>query len=479
MAAPRGALLDREDNQLVRNVPSYKRLKPGTNLAQDQFEIITKDQALSLEGKEDEWIFLDVDREYIFGRALSPILGYVNEVDQQELDSLGPEYVRGDQVGKSGVEKLFESRLRGSPGTELLETNSMGKIVRTLGSKQPVNGQDIVLSLSLDLQQSLYTAMTDKIGAAVALNPQTGEILGLVTNPSFDPNNIKNSLQEANQPFFNRAVAGAYPPGSVFKPIVVTAGLEERVIDQDYQVEDIGEIRIDQYRYSNWYFDQYGKTEGQVDLIKALQRSNDIFFYKLGELIGPNDIAKWAELFGLGEKTDLDFPGEVPGLVPTPEWKRRHTGSRWFLGNTYHYSIGQGDLQVTPFQMALATTVFANGGRLCQPTIEKVGDTQQVSCQELGISIETLDIVKQGMIAACEPGGTAFPFFEFEPKVACKTGTAQFGDPEDRTHAWFTVFAPADNPKIVIIILLEKGGEGSYDAAPIAKQVLESWFTKQ
>jgi penicillin-binding protein 2 len=485
-AATRGAISDRDGNQLVRNVPSYKRLVPGTNLVQDQFETITKQQALSLDGKEDEWIFLDIDREYIFGKTLSPLLGYVNEVSQEELDDLGPDYVVGDLIGKSGIEKYFEDKLRGNPGNELLETNSSGETQRTIGSNEPTTGQDITLSIDLKLQQTLYDAFEGRTGAAVALKPETGEILSLVRVPSFDPNDISKSLVEENQPFFNRAVAGAYPPGSIFKPIVMTAGLEEGIIDRDYTVEDTGEIRIDQYRYGNWYYDQYGRTEGQVDLVKALQRSNDIFFYKLGELVGPNNIAKWAQLFGLGTTTNLNFPGEVPGLVPNPEWKRRFTGSNWFLGNTYHYAIGQGDLQVTPIQMALVTAVFANGGRLCDPTIEKISQGSQVSCKELGISIETLDTIKEGMIAACQPGGTAFPFFDFiadqnlptDRQVACKTGTAQFGDPQDRTHAWFMIFAPVENPEIVLTILLEKGGEGSYDAAPIAKTALQNWFNR-
>ena len=480
LAAVRGALTDRNDVPLVVNKPSYKRLVEHTSLAAGNFEPISRDQAYSLEAESNQWIFFDIVRDYPYGQALSHVLGYLGEVDQDDLDVSG-DYISGDYIGKSGVEQMLETRLRGSPGTESLEVNSAGKLIRNLGTLEPTPGEDIKLSLDLQFQQVLFRAFGDRVGAAVASHPKTGEILALVSNPAFDPNDPTGAFNSENEPFFNRAIAGAYPPGSVFKIVTATSGLEEGVITAEEEIEDTGEIRINQFRYGNWYFDQHGRTDGQVNLVKSLQRSNDIYFYRLGERIGPDILASWAQLFGYGELSGLGLPTEITGLVPSPEWKRRYIGERWFLGNTYHFAIGQGDLQVTPIQVNRMTSVIANEGQMCPSTLIYQGlpgeSKPTLSCQELGIDAATIATIKEGMKAACDAGGTAFPFFDFEPDVACKTGTSQFGDPDDRTHAWFTVFAPADDPQIVLTILLEKGGEGSYDAAPIAKTALHYWFT--
>lgn len=475
IAAARGILYDRHGKVLVRNVPHYKRLTEGAVLGAGTFEEIDRDEALSMGVTGSDLVFFDVGREYIQGRAMAPLLGYVGEVTGDELIAERT-YVGGDVIGRGGIEGLFDKQLRGVPGYELLEVDSTGEVIRHVGEQEPVAGADITLTIDAGLQQELYDAMEDYTGAAVASDPRTGEILALVSRPAFDPNAIATSLTEEGEPFFNRAIGGAYPPGSVFKIITAVAALEEGVIDPDYTVQDEGEIRIDEYRYGNWYFDQYGRTEGEVNLVKGLQRSNDIYFYRIGELVGAEAIAKWAELFGLGRLTGIAIAGEVPGLVPNPEWKERYTGSRWFLGNTYHYAIGQGDLQVTPLQMNTAVGVIANQGKLCRPTllpVKGVGD-----CADLSIQLETIEAVAEGMKAACAPGGTAFPFFDFQPAVACKTGTAQFGDPEDRTHAWLSVYAPAEKPEIMLTVLLEKAGEGSAEAGPVARTALDYWFSE-
>ena len=268
---------------------------------------------------------------------------------------------------------------------------------------------------------------------------------------------------------FNRAIAGAYPPGSTFKIVTTAAGIEDGKIDKNTLFEDTGQIVVGDYTYRNWYFTQYGKTEGKIDVIGAIKRSTDTFFYKVGEWVGPEKLTIWAQKFGLGKKTGLDISGEALGLVPDPG------GRRWFLGNTYHLAIGQGDLLATPLQINMMTSVIANGGRLCRPAIsDQLSATS--NCQDLELKAETLRLVREGMKEACSPGGTAFPFFDFTPAVACKTGTAEFGDPQNRTHAWLTAFAPADDPEIVVTVLVEAGGEGSSVAAPIARKVLEEWF---
>lgn len=477
LAAARGIVTDRNGVVLVQNVPSYKRLTADVPVTAGQFEPISREEALSLVVGSDQLVFFDIYRDYLFGRAAAPVLGYVGEVGADDLGDAS--YVVGDLTGKAGIERTFEQRLRGVAGLEFLEVTAGGVLVRSLGEDQPTAGSSMKLTIDVGLQQRLYQAMEEYAGGAVATDPETGEILALVSVPSFDPNNVSGSLAEPDQPFFNRVVSGAYPPGSVFKIITAVAGLEEGKITGETMIEDTGEIRVNDYRFGNWYFDQYGKTEGSVDLVKALQRSNDIYFYRVGEWVGPEALASWARLFGFGEVTGILLPGEVAGLVPSPAFRERYLGSRWFLGNTYHFAIGQGDLTVTPLQMNAAMAVIANGGRLCRPVLVEDEKTGERACQELGVSLGTIRLVTDGLIRACERGGTAFPFFDFSPKVACKTGTAQFGDPEGRTHAWFSVFAPAEDPEIVLTVLLEKAGEGSYKAAPVAKAALEYWFRER
>jgi len=268
---------------------------------------------------------------------------------------------------------------------------------------------------------------------------------------------------------FNRAVAGLYPPGSTFKIVSATAGLEEGKITEATTYVDTGEVRVGSYVYTNWYFTQYGKTEGEINVVGALKRSTDTLFYKLGEWVGPIRLAQWAKAFGFGKPTGIDLPVEAAGRVPDP------SSGQWFLGNTYHFAIGQGDLLTTPLQVNVMASIVANGGKVCKPYVLN-SKFQTEECKDLQLKPETLRLVKEGMRGGCAPGGTAFPLFNFQPQVACKTGTAEFGDPAGRTHAWLTAFVPADDPQIVVTALVEAGGEGSRVAAPIVKKVLEVWF---
>jgi penicillin-binding protein 2 len=475
IAASRGVIRDRNGEVLTRNIPTYKKLKSGTTLAQGQFETISKEEAQNSQTTGGT-IFYDISREYLFDKVMAPVIGYINEASLDDLNDLDSDYFPGDLIGQSGVEKSFQSNLRGTPGLEYIEISSDGSLQRVIGKINPIVGSDIVLSIDLGLQKALYQALEGYSGAGVAINPQNGEILALVSRPTYNPNNIAEYLESEDLPFFNRAISGAYPPGSIYKPITLTAGLEENQITSDDTIEDTGEIIVNEFRFGNWLYDRTGGTEGLVNAIKALQRSNDIYFYKLGERIGVESLAEWSRLFGLGSKTNISLPGEIDGLVPDPLWKERTTGDRWYLGNTYHMAIGQGDLQVTPIQMATALSVIANQGRLCTPQIIKDG---QVLCKELGISSETISIIKEGMIAVCQPGGTASRWSSFLPQVACKTGTAQFGGSESvLSHAWFTVFAPAENSEILLVILLEGAGEGSEFASPVAMEVLKYWFNR-
>jgi len=276
-------------------------------------------------------------------------------------------------------------------------------------------------------------------------------------------------------PFFNRPLGGVYPPGSVFKMVTAVAGLEEGVIDATSLIRDSGEIRIGDYRYGNWYYDDYGRTEGEIDIVRALRRSNDIFFYRLGEMVGAEALASWARILGYESTGGLEYLGAVAGTIPDPLWKERVKGERWFLGNTYHMAIGQGDVLVSPMQVNRMTAALAARGVMCPPLLRQ-SEVGRQSCEQLNLSEETLELVIEGMRQTCESGGTAFPLFGFEPVLACKTGTAQQGGLDHLPHAWFTVFAPLHDPQIAITVLVEEGGQGSEVAAPVAREGLEYFF---
>ena len=407
--------------------------------------------------------------------STAPIVGYLSEVREDELGCRdGLCYNPGMLIGRAGVEKTFEGQLRGRDGGRLIEVDSAGKEVRELGNNQAEAGTDLDLSLEARLQKIMYDALGGKKGSAVMLDMQ-GKVLGLVSSPAYDPLSVLDYLKDTeNLYFLNRAIAGTYPPGSVFKPVTAYAGLEEGKITAETEFDDTGEIRVGDYRYGNWYFDEYGRTEGMISLVKALARSNDIYFYRVGEAVGVDDLVKWARKFGLGVKTGIELPGELPGLVPDRLWKERTTGEKWFLGNTYHLAIGQGDLLVTPLQVARMTLGVVSG-RLCQVSLLK---NSQVECSDLGLKSEDIEKVREGMKGACATGGTAFPFFDFEPWVICKTGTAQHAgqlSDSDQAHAWMTIAYPGENPEVVLTVMLESAGEGSVEAGPVAKSILEQW----
>ncbi len=444
------------------------------------------------------------DRVSDSGAAVGHIVGYIQLADKSDLknDMCVHKLQLGDSVGKKGVEKLYDCELRGINGYTLHELDATGAPIRTLGKINPVDGTPVTLSIDLPLQKEAHRLFTEEIssqsasfpkreqlakGALIALEPKTGKVLALYSNPSFNPNdfNQKNTqsvttyLKDPYQPLFNRATEGSYPPGSIFKLFVATGALEERAMKPDTIVEDTGQITAGPITFGNWYFLQYGKMDGEVNLIKAIQRSNDIYFYKAGEKLGVSNIKKWAERFGFGDRTALPFL-QAEGLLPSPFWKEEVLKEQWYLGDTYNLSIGQGYLLTTPVQIAQAAAAFANNGRLCDPQLKQ---NEQPHCIQLPISKETLTQVREGMRLACTTGGTGYPFFEFTPpgkgrmQVGCKTGTAEsHGSGSQSPHAWFTVFAPFDDPQISVTVLVENAGQGSDVAAPIAKELLTAFF---
>lgn len=479
--APRGEILDRNGLPFAKNLPVYKLVEFGKRGEPISYRDITQDQKEKV--SKEETIVSENKRDYPLGEAAAHILGYVGEVGVGEVGGAPADcprarpYILGDFAGRGGVEQEFECLLRGENGEELVEVDTSGQKVRSLGKREPRPGETVKLSIDSGLHKIAQTALGGKTAGLVAQDPKTGEILSLVSSPSFDPNKIAQEFllfeKDKRLPLFNRAIGGAYQPGSTFKIVTAAAGLEEGKIDENFTFEDPGVIKVGRFSYANWYFTQYGRTEGRIDLVRAIKRSTDTFFYKVGEIVGVRRLADWARAFGLGRPTGVDLPGEVDGLIPTPEWKEKVQGERWFLGNTYHLSIGQGDIHLTPLQVNVMTSVLASSGKLCKPTVLFKKDQK---CSDIGLSQKSIQLITNGMIEACRPGGTAFPLFDFEPQVACKTGTAEFGDPAGRTHAWLTAFAPADSPEIVITVLVEGGGEGSSVAAPIVREVLDYWF---
>lgn len=436
--------------------------------------------------------------------AIAHLVGYIQQADENDLknDNCLLKIQSGDKIGKKGVEKIYECRLKGTPGKKLIETDALGNLLKTVSVILPSDGEKIQLSIDLELQKKAYELIKNKKGAVIASIPKTGEILVLTSSPSFDPQDFENNnnpgkyFLDKNQPLFNRATEGVYPPGSLFKLIVATAALEEKAIDENTQFEDKGFIKSGTLTFGNWYYLQYGKTEGIVDVVKAIKRSNDIFFYLAGEKTGVEKIKKWAEIFGLGKKTGIGLD-EAEGLVPSSFWKETILKDRWYTGDTYNFSIGQGFLQTTPLQMNMTTSVFANNGVYCQPKLLK---NEKTNCQKLPISQKTLSLIKEGMRQACSTGGTGWPLFEFKVEsrkskiiekqsensdnfikiqTACKTGTAESHLPSGIPHAWISVFAPYEAPEIVVTVLIEEGGQGSDVAGPIARDLLKAYFERK
>ena len=319
-------------------------------------------------------------------------------------------------------------------------------------------------------------------------------MLALASYPSYNNNDFtdpeKNDnttayLADSNSPLLNRAIAGQYPPGSTFKIVTALAGLTSGKINKDTEVEDTGVMSLGQWSFPNWYFLQYGRKEGMVNLVKALQRSNDIYFYKVGQMLGEKLLGEEALKFGFGKKSGIDLPGEAEGLIPDSAWKEKNIGDVWYPGDTLHMAIGQGFILATPLQVLAETALVANGGKKLSPHLAvKITNPDGSVSKEFNFKTDEkifarrddLDLVRTGLIAVPKEGGTAWPFFNFSIPTAGKTGTAEYGDPKDRTHAWYTSFAPVDDPKIVLTVLVEGGGEGSNVAAPIAKDIYTWYF---
>ena len=473
--APRGKIIDRKGFTIAQSLaPDINRkIEPGS-LNYDQ-KIISR-------------------RIYKSPEAIAPLIGYRQIADSNDLknDTCQNKLQLGSRTGKKGVEKLFDCQLRGISGKKLVEIDAQGKYLKTVDVIPPTPGDKIQLALDLELQKKGYEIVKNVKAAIIVTNPNTGEILASVSSPSFNSqdfedssnSNIQAYLTDKNNPLFNRVTEATYPPGSIFKLVVATAGLEEKAIDEKTEIDDQGSIKAGAATFGNWYFLQYGKVEGLVDIIKAIRRSNDIFFYKVGEKTGVEKIKKWTDIFGLGKRTGIGLD-EAEGIIPSTFWKKEALKEDWYLGDTYNLSIGQGYVGTTPLQMALVTDVFANGGYLCKPELQKIQNSEFKiqNCKKLPISQKTINLIREGMKQACSTGGTGWPLFDFavgktKIQTACKTGTAESHAASGMPHAWISAFAPYDRPEISVTVLVEEGGQGSDVAGPIAKEIFKAYFER-
>lgn len=421
--------------------------------------------------------------------SLAHVLGYVGKISEEELTTRRREgYRRVDELGKTGIERTYEPALRGVVGTKTYEVDARGRLGEVVREEVPVDGQDVETTIDLRLQavaerslKELFAKNTFKRGAVVAMDPRTGEILALVSLPGYDNNvfsgGVSSTVYRAlssneDQPLFARAVAGAYPSGSTVKIVVSVAALMEHVITDKTTVVSTGGLRLGQWFFPDWKAGGHGVT----NVRKAIAMSVNTFYYMVGggyqsfQGMGPEALSKWLKAFGLGTKTGIDLTGESAGFVPTREWKESQRKQPWYVGDTYNLSIGQGDLLVTPLQVARYTAAIANGGMLVQPHLVKRADTQQVAT---GASREFVEVAREGMREAVI-SGSARGISVLPVSAGGKTGTAQWNSNRN-THAWFTAFAPFEEPEIVVTVLIEEGGEGSSVAVPVAREILQNW----
>lgn len=535
-AAPRGMIVDESGEALVNNEAAYQlvchfsRKKELEKVDQGVFgliginkdevwekisksdltgnvvlkEKIPREEALLLKKNLSSYDGFEVLPMYLRVypyRSLSHVLGYIGKISKSEAEEQ-PSLLVNQVTGKSGVEQAYDQYLQGVPGSQKVEVDASGKMIRYLSESDALVGNTIVTEIDLGLQKFASETLAKTVndlktnGVVIAMDPRNGAIKAMVSFPDYDNTKMSSGitsdeyqalLDDKTNPLLNRAIAGEYPSGSSIKPFIAAVGLADGVVTKDTAFETPKEIKIGQWTFPDW------KDHGYTDIRKAIAESNNIFFYALGggwgpiqTGLGPERIKKGLELFSFGRKTQIDIIGERAGFLPTPEWKKKTTGENWYVGNTYNMSIGQGDLNVTPLQIANATATIANGGFLYKPhLIKKITDAdgnlvKEYSSEEFlsskdFISKENIETVREGMRQTVTSGSAKSSFSsDFPVEVAAKTGTAQFGS-EGKTHAWFTSFAPYNNPELVVTVLVEGAGEGSRVSAPIARDILNWW----
>jgi penicillin-binding protein 2 len=445
-------------------------------------------------------------RKYLSGEMTAHIIGYTGEVSPEDLKKDADSgFSVGDITGKDGLEKYLDQYLKGKSGAEQVEVNVLGKEIKVVGKIEPVSGYNVVLTVDASLQRIAWEEMKDKAGAVAVIDPRNGDVLAMVSTPSFDPNLFNGGISiddweelstDPSHPLGNRAISGQYPPGSTYKLFVAAAALEEGLITPDTSFNCNGSLEFGNRKYRCW--NKHG--HGRVNLHRAIVESCDVYFYNLGKLVGVDKIAKYARAFGLGQITGIDLPREKSGLIPTSEWKLSRFKEAWQQGETLSIAIGQGFDLVTPIQLVNAYGALANGGTVYRPRIVKSIETadgrilktfEPEPKSTLPLSKETMDILTRALWGVVnENGGTGHALRRKEADVSGKTGTAQVvGMPDDKTgskrkiisakfrdHALFVCFAPYKNPEIAIAVIAENAGHGGSAAAPIARKIIDAYF---
>jgi len=550
--AERGVIYDRNSKQLVFNIPQFdlivqkqklpeseeerkavltevarilgrdyedleQEIKDNNDSSMEIFKDLERQTLIIIESKLKELKGLEIKktltRDYIDGEYFSHMLGYMGKIQSQELEQTPYYYSILDYVGRDGLENNYEEILRKSPGKLKIKRDALGNIISQELGSLPESGKSLVLHLDSDLQKKLkdslifqLEAIGSKKAAAVVLDPKTGGVLSLVSLPSFDNNvfsksdseGIENIFDNPNQPLFNRAISGRYVTGSTIKPLIALAGLEEEVINSDESINCTGMLEVEDYWDPEvvWQYKDL-RVHGWTDMKKALAESCNVYFYRLGggyktqDGLGPTKIKEYLSMFGWEDKTGIDLPGEVAGFVPDKAWKKRVLGQGWWDGDTYHLSIGQGYLQITPIEVAVSFMPIANYGKIYKPQIVKeiINSETKELIEEISpeivkqdfLNADNIEVVRQGMRQAVSGynslNASALILNSLPVKAAAKTGTAETSR-ENIYHNWVTVFAPYDDPEIVMTIMIE-GVEGVRAATlPVAYNVLNWYFTK-
>ncbi len=527
--APRGTIVDRNGRVLVENLPAYNLLldrsraadldssldfaaevleRPRAALAEvlARYERVPRFQPVLLAENlsfsevarfrvaELEHSEFDVEatqrRLYRLGPHAAHLLGYLGEARAEELTRSGSELEMGDWVGRRGIERVYDRRLRGVDGERIVVVDSRGQPIAEQGRQYGQPGEQLRLTLDGELQQQAERLLEGQVGAVVAIDPRDGAVRALVSSPAYDPNLFAQRLGAAQwrelienprHPMQNRVLQSAFPPGSVFKIVVATAALAEGVARPERTVWCPGSAEHFGRRYHCWRRGGHG----WVDMESALEKSCDVWFYAVGRELGIERIARWARQFGFGSETGIELEGERTGLVPDEAWSQRARRHPWYPGETISVAIGQGALLATPMQVAVAMAAVANGGRLVTPRL--LADAPTPPERSIGVDPADLAVVRSGLWRVVNGGGTGASARVPGVEVAGKTGTSQVISHEawqdtsqlpweQRNHAWFASYAPAGAPELVIVVFVEHGGQGSRSAAPIAKELHALWF---
>jgi penicillin-binding protein 2 len=438
--------------------------------------IAIAEQALQMPGVQ---VIGESNRYYPHGKLAAHILGYIGEANEDDMKA-NPDYPMGMIVGQMGVEQLANDRLEGVWGSRLVEVDVQGREVRWLGVRSPQSGSQVRLTLDLDLQKAAESALQQRRGAVVVLNVQTGEVLALASGPSFDPNiftrrvtlNEWDELQGESQPFLNRALQG-YPPGSTFKLVTATAGMQSGKFSPGSTLGTAASISVGGIQF--WEHSKRGY--GVIGFPQAIAHSSNTFFYQVGMAAGPEQISHWGQVLGVGTTNNLGLDGGSGGLLPTPTQKEELYGEPWYTGDTVSMAIGQGVVQVTPLELATIVSTIVNGGHRVKPhLLADQTNTAATARVETGISPEVLSVIRAGMVSAVQ-NGTARRLSDGSiPLTGGKTGTAEVVG--KRSHSLFVGFGPADNPQIAIAAIVENGGYGSAAALPIAHEIYKVYFNR-